>query len=129
MRKSVTYDLRASEERMLNDWKHRNDVPIKKRPIKKKKKVKKTLEINHAKGLSYQEFLNSKYWIRVRKTVMERDNFQCMCCHSKINLCVHHSTYKHHGFEHKHLEDLTTVCNDCHKIAHGIITDKIPNNF
>jgi len=120
--KKVVYDLRASEERMLNDWRNRNNKPIKVKTKKRKpKKIKKTVEINHAKGLSYKEFLESKYWAKVRKTVLKRDNFECIVCHSKTNLQVHHSSYNHHGFEHKHLEDLSTVCTECHRIVHGII--------
>jgi hypothetical protein len=46
---------------------------------------------------------------------------KCVVCHIEQNLRVHHMSYKHHGFEHKYLEDLTTVCNCCHKIIHGII--------
>jgi len=120
--KKVVYDLRASEERMLTDWRHRNDKPIKIKAKKKKpKKSRNIVEINHAKGLSYKEFLDSTYWIKVRKTVLKRDKFECIVCHSKANLQVHHSSYKNHGFEHKHLGDLSTVCSDCHKIVHGII--------
>lgn len=120
-------DFKVKEERLLDRWKHKNIKPTKKK--KKVKNVKKIIEINHAKGLSYHEFLISKYWFNVREKVMKRDGFQCVCCHSKNNLQVHHMDYKHHGFEHKHLNDLTTVCNDCHKIVHGIITIKIPPSF
>ena len=87
----------------------------------KKKTVKKFPEINHAKGLSYSEFLESNYWKAVRKKVLERDGHKCVACHITYCLHVHHLSYKNHGFELKYLEDLTTLCKEHHKIAHGII--------
>jgi nitrate/TMAO reductase-like tetraheme cytochrome c subunit len=109
-------DFNSTYEKQLDQFKKslRKKKPIKKRKIKKP-------EINHAKGLSYLEFLETKYWENVRKKVFARDNNQCVICHTSKNLRVHHETYKNHGFEHTHLEDLTTLCNDCHRIRHGIL--------
>lgn len=39
---------------------------------------------------------------------------------SKEGLNVHHNSYAHHGQEHKHLEDLVVLCNNCHKKFHNI---------
>jgi hypothetical protein len=110
-------DFNKKHEKMVDKFLH----PKKYHKTKKKLKVKPIIEINHAKGLSYQEFLNSKYWGDVRQKVLKRDNFQCVVCHTKKNLRIHHMEYRHHGYEHRFLNDLTTVCNDCHKIVHGII--------
>lgn len=67
---------------------------------------------------SYEEFLESDYWIQVRKRVLARDGFRCQSCDSKKTLHVHHLTYKNHGQEHEHLEDLVTLCARCHEQAH-----------
>jgi hypothetical protein len=84
-------------------------------PVKPKKKDK-----NEAKGLTYRKFLLSDYWKEVRKEVLKRDNNECVVCHTNKRLCIHHITYKHHGFEHKHLSDLVTLCDSCHKSTHGL---------
>ena len=94
----------------------------KKKPIKKKIiKLKKVKVVNQAKGLTYPDFLKTKYWFSVRKSVLYRDRHKCTVCGSKDHLHVHHLSYTYHGFEHLYLEDLVTLCTDCHKIAHGLI--------
>jgi len=99
--------------------KSRKQKPKPKRKVIKKPKTKAVIE-NHAKGLSYHDFLQSPYWKQVRRTVLERDGRKCIACGKTYGLSVHHMSYKHHGREHLFLEDLATVCKDCHKIMHGI---------
>jgi replicative DNA helicase len=67
----------------------------------------------------YKEFLNSDYWKQCRKLVLERDEYHCVECGATNQLEVHHRTYEHHGDELNHLEDLVTLCQGCHKIAHN----------
>lgn len=67
---------------------------------------------------SYSQFLQSDYWLAVRKSALHRDQYTCQKCGSKNNLHVHHITYEHHGEEHLHLNDLTTVCEACHNQEH-----------
>ena len=69
----------------------------------------------------YVLFLRSNYWKRVRKTVLQRDNYTCQHCESKKGLNAHHISYKHHGKEHMHLEDLITLCTKCHEKVHKIL--------
>ncbi len=54
----------------------------------------------------------------MRELVLERDEKKCVNCDSKEKLEVHHTTYKHHGDELNHLEDLETLCHDCHEGWH-----------
>lgn len=78
----------------------------------------------HKKELSpkerYKLFLKSAYWFKVRKLVLIRDNRACCKCGAKKRLQAHHTTYKNHKNELEHLEDLITLCRDCHKKEHGI---------
>ena len=67
----------------------------------------------------YKSFLNSKYWKQVKSIVLQRDNFTCRGCGSKVNLEVHHLTYKNHYKEHEHLDDLATLCRNCHELSHA----------
>jgi len=84
----------------------------------KKKWYKPVLNADHLIGKSYFDFLDSKYWKIVREMVLKRDNNQCRICSTKTGLQVHHDTYKNHFNEHLHLEDLLTLCGDCHKEHH-----------
>lgn len=85
---------------------------------KRFKKPKKGLNADHLKGENYAAFLNSKYWNTVRSMVLKRDKFKCVICSDTKNLQVHHNTYKNHFNEHKHLEDLMSLCRVCHKEHH-----------
>jgi len=83
-----------------------------------KKNLKKK---NDLPKKTYAEFLKSNYWKRVRKKVLKRDNYKCYICGSEDRLNVHHGTYAHYRMEHKHLSDLVTLCESCHKKEHGLI--------
>lgn len=66
----------------------------------------------------YKAFLKTNYWKAVRIKVFLRDSKTCQKCGSKKKLEAHHLTYKHHKNEMKHLEDLITLCRDCHEKEH-----------
>lgn len=85
------------------------------------KKIKKQLFIDRVafrKQQPYSDFLKGKYWQQVRKSVLKRDKNMCIICKLESNLQVHHDTYKNHGDEMNHLEDLMTLCRKCHKEHH-----------
>ena len=67
---------------------------------------------------SYKEFLKTKYWNKVRLRVLKRDKNKCTRCGSKKNLQIHHKTYKNHFRELSHMQDLITLCKDCHSKKH-----------
>lgn len=66
----------------------------------------------------YRDYLKSKYWKALRLKCFKRDGFQCQICGSGKNLCAHHMTYKNIGYETQELDDLITLCEDCHKTIH-----------
>jgi len=68
--------------------------------------------------LKYKDFLLSKYWQYVRGKVLKRDKFKCVICSSKDGLQVHHDTYKNHFKELENLQDLMTLCSNCHNEHH-----------
>ncbi|MEM9450739.1 MAG: HNH endonuclease signature motif containing protein [Cyanobacteria bacterium P01_E01_bin.6] len=84
--------------------------------------VRSSEEFNDAlqqrKNQSYDEFLLSPYWQDVRSLVLRRDKY-CQACGSHELLQVHHKTYEHRGDELRHLDDLTTLCEQCHFELHG----------
>ena len=69
--------------------------------------------------LPYAEFLLTPFWDEVRKTKLQDAEWQCEeCGHNDEILHVHHITYKNHGEEDKHLEDLVVLCCPCHEGRH-----------
>lgn len=97
--------------------KNKKDLVDEVKNVKKKYAKSKT----HKKRKKvYSEFLNSNYWKSVKANVLVRDNNSCVNCNSKKRLEVHHKTYKNHGKEHLRLEDLITLCRDCHELEHRI---------
>lgn len=69
------------------------------------------------KNLKYEEFLKTKYWMSISRFVREKSG-KCEECGATTNLHVHHISYKNHGCEHAHLEDLVCLCKECHIKAH-----------
>lgn len=69
-------------------------------------------------ALPYKEFLQSDYWKDVRATVLKRDSDKCSICNHIGGIDVHHRTYANHGSEHLHLEDLVSLCHNCHQLFH-----------
>lgn len=75
------------------------------------------------KVLKYGEFLKTRYWMSISRYVREKAG-KCEECGETTNLHVHHTTYEHHGYEHRHLEDLRCLCKDCHLKAHHEMNKK-----
>ena len=72
----------------------------------------------------YFDFIKSKYWGEVRKKVLIRDKRKCTKCGAKRFLHIHHKSYRNHYNEHEHLEDLITLCRECHGEVHKLIDKK-----
>lgn len=73
---------------------------------------------NKIRNMPYADFLKTIYWRGVSLFVKRRDGWKCTACGSTEKIEVHHKTYENHGAETEHLEDLTTLCDNCHKKAH-----------
>ena len=54
---------------------------------------------------------------KVRRAILERDNYQCQKCGSREDPRVHHITYASNGGT-DDLENLTTLCLNCHTDIH-----------
>jgi hypothetical protein len=72
-------------------------------------------------GMDYnKEFVHSHYWKMISQylRLRQRDyRDQCPKCdesYPKVTE-VHHNSYRNHGWEHEHLEDLEVICNRCHR--------------
>jgi hypothetical protein len=72
-------------------------------------------------NIPYKDFLDSYYWDfvkRLKSLTIGSKNKKCVICDSQKSLSLHHKTYKNHGSEHNHLEDLIFVCHRCHSMIH-----------
>ncbi len=66
----------------------------------------------------YADFLKTDYWKEVAKQVRKRDGHKCRVCNSPRSLDVHHRDYRFRGFDHLHMDELTTLCHVCHHRHH-----------
>ena len=66
----------------------------------------------------YNDYLKSPEWREKCKQVLNRDEFKCTMCGSTEDLKVHHKSYEH--LKHEPLDDLTTLCDHCHRHIHGL---------
>ena len=70
---------------------------------------------------TYNKYLCSEEWQSIRSRRMQIDNCRCTKCGQPddyVTLQVHHLTYKNVGDENI-VDDLVTLCIDCHQEQHG----------
>ena len=68
----------------------------------------------------YNAYLKSPEWREKREQVLLRDQYKCQDCGAHERLEVHHTTYKR--VFHEDLDDLITLCRDCHQNEHTPIS-------
>lgn len=78
---------------------------------------KKYIE-DYIKQMKYSDFLKTPYWSAIAERVKIRAKNSCQVCNSTENLNVHHRSYKNHGAELYHMEDLVCLCKKCHTKYH-----------
>lgn len=104
-------------------------VPKKKHPIKNPQVSFRKLVNYHGvswsevkayifANLNYEDFLHTLYWCVISSYVKFTSNKKCKVCGKDKDLHVHHMTYKNHGDEAHHLEDLVCLCAECHQKEH-----------
>lgn len=77
---------------------------------------------------NYDIYLNSYRWDKLRQRILKRDNHKCLVCGCENKkLHVHHLTYDR--FTHEDMDDLVTLCEDCHNKVHDIISAYAPNGI
>ena len=71
----------------------------------------------HGPFLQYRKYLQSEEWQIVRRKRLQIDGYKCQMCGTGKNLQVHHISYEHLEQE-KEIDDLVTLCKECHKKVH-----------
>lgn len=86
-------------------------------------------------GTKYQdEFVTSRWWTTEKTEALKMYGSRCHCCHSEVNLSVHHKSYEiknqldQNGFNYDQAFDRTTqyrdlwnldvLCQPCHDLYH-----------
>ena len=64
-------------------------------------------------GLSYELYLQTDHWVRLRERKLKQSGYRCKVCKKKDTLQVHHKTYERRGRE--KLKDLEVLCDECHE--------------
>ena len=63
--------------------------------------------------LSYNLYLESDLWGKIRDSVLARDDYRCRCCGRPAKV-VHHTSYDKDVLLGKNKEPLRSLCNGCH---------------
>ncbi len=66
----------------------------------------------------YRQFLETPFWRGLREECYRRDGRKCQNCGSNGPLNAHHRFYRPNWFTTR-LDDLVTLCHDCHDSAHA----------
>ncbi len=70
-----------------------------------------------ARQKAYREFLKTDFWKALSEQAKARDG-GCLRCGGDKGLNAHHTVYRKR-WEDTLLEDLETLCRDCHRSEHG----------
>ena len=80
---------------------------------------KKTMREMQKQHNDYLERLRARPdWPALRATRFSMDNHRCRLCNADKNLVCHHRTYATWETPYE-IDDLTTLCQDCHNLFHG----------
>lgn len=85
-------------------------------------------ERNKLRFMSYQDFLNTPFWKKARTNALTEAGHRCRLCNTLDDLRVHHRIYENRGWEDRHPEDLTVLCDPCHKKYHDLVVKPKESN-
>lgn len=70
----------------------------------------------------YGKYLRSIPWMALRQKAIERDKYRCQRCGAPVTLAnahAHHLSYEgYNKTGHSSLDEVTTLCRDCHHEVH-----------
>ena len=69
--------------------------------------------------MTYQEYLRSPQWKRLRRETVDAYGGRCIKCRWGDNLDVHHIKYPDR-WENDSMNNLTVLCHDCHQKEHRL---------
>lgn len=76
--------------------------------------------------MKYRDYLKTRQWKRIRRQILKRDNWICQSCGAKATE-VHHLSYEPPVLRGERLEELMSVCRDCHEaVSYDVTGSKRP---
>lgn len=73
--------------------------------------------MRNRKWASYEEYLASEEWAKIRGMALDRAKHRCQVCNSDIKLHVHHRVYDA-AWGNESTNDLIALCQSCHMLFH-----------
>ena len=67
----------------------------------------------------YSDYLASNEWKQLSAEAKKRDGFKCVACGTTESLEAHHLFYRKNLYD-TQLDDLVTLCRECHNCTHRI---------
>jgi hypothetical protein len=80
------------------------------------RQIERQVVADHLRALPYGDYLKTDHWQEMRAEALKRAGNRCQVCNFPDKLHVHHRTYARRG--HELLDDLTVLCERCHKLFH-----------
>jgi len=110
----VSQGPQVPKEQRVEGWRFVGEIPASLRQLQIERRDRKRLAT-----MPYRLYLNTAHWRDIKQRVRVEFGGVCaLCLHGEKVLHVHHRTYKHRGYEDKHIRDLILLCEDCHREAH-----------
>lgn len=83
---------------------------------RKRKEHFQPFTVVQLRDMSYDLYMKTEHWQRIRDRSLEEANYACRLCNTKTDLHVHHRTYVNRGQERPW--DVVTLCGSCHREFH-----------
>lgn len=106
---SRIFSLRDVENMILNPEMKQNLI---------NKKVKDYYKKSNRKKLNIKPKNKVDYQAKLRASVFERDNYECVECGSVLGLECHHDVYKEYKTLEEEINYCKTLCYKCHRELH-----------
>ena len=85
---------------------------------RKREENERYMRERHKYDGNYYGYLQSDEWKALRAQALKRDGYRCQMCGSGTNLQAHHVSYEHLHTD-EELDDVVTLCKECHKKVHA----------
>ena len=69
--------------------------------------------------VTYYDYIQSDEWKKVKAKRLNMDGYKCKLCGTAKNLQCHHVSYEHLG-KPDEIDDVITLCRECHRKVHDV---------
>ena len=76
-------------------------------------------DTEYLRSLMYEDYLMTEHRIKLVWSAKKRDWYKCVLCSSDERLEIHHRSYEHKWDMAEEINDIYTLCHDCHAKFHN----------